>query len=83
MIRRRLLLIFTGLTAGAFGSRLARAADPAQRVVRLGLVGPDWPATVPPSATAFWEHLREPGWIEGQSTAGSRLNVADRLTSGQ
>ncbi len=70
MTRRRALLVLAGLaglTAGALGSRLARAADPAQRVVRLGLVSPDSPSTAPPSFSAFWERLRELGWIEGQN----------------
>jgi putative ABC transport system substrate-binding protein len=65
--RRRVLLVLTGLTAGALVSRLARAADPAQRVMRLGVVAPDSPTTVPPSETVFWERLRELGWIGGQN----------------
>jgi hypothetical protein len=55
MIRRRVLLIFAGLTAGTFGSRLSRAADPAQKVVRLGFVFPGSPSTAPQIVNAFWD----------------------------
>ncbi len=45
----------------------AHAADSAQRVVRVGFVGPGSPATAPRGTTAFWERLRELGWVEGQN----------------
>ncbi len=72
MNRRRVLLVLArglaGLTVGALGSRLARAAEPTRSVVRLGFVGPNSPSTEPPpGATVFWERLRELGWIEGQN----------------
>jgi len=64
MIRRRLLLALAGLTAGGLGPRLARAADPAQKVMRLGSVVPGSRA---PADSVFFERLRELGWIEGQN----------------
>ena len=71
MSRRRVLLVLAyglaGLTAGALGPRLALAADPAQRVVRLGFVFPGSSSTVPPFVKAFWDRLHELGYVEGQN----------------
>jgi putative ABC transport system substrate-binding protein len=35
--------------------------------VRLGFVGPNSPSTDPHALNAFWDRLRELGWIEGQN----------------
>jgi ABC-type uncharacterized transport system substrate-binding protein len=78
VIRRHALLVLAGLTATAAGSRLARAADPAQRVVRLGFVGPESPSTAPPGVNAFWQRLRELGYIDGQN-----LVIEERWAEGQ
>jgi len=67
MMRRRALLFLVGLTAGALGSRLTRAADSAQRVVRLGIVSPELPSSVGRGPSAFSDRLRELGWVEGQN----------------
>jgi putative ABC transport system substrate-binding protein len=40
----------------------ALAADPAQRVARLGFVAP-----YSDDYSALWERLRELGWVEGQN----------------
>ncbi len=45
----------------------ARAADPAQKVVRIGFVDAQSPSTAPRGLTAFWERLRELGYVEGQN----------------
>jgi putative ABC transport system substrate-binding protein len=83
MNRRRVLLVLAGglagLTAGALGSRLVRAAEPAQKVVRLGFVFPNSPSTAPPGASAFWERLRELGWIEGQNLIVERRWAEGRM----
>jgi putative ABC transport system substrate-binding protein len=42
-------------------------AQPTQRVARVGFVHPQSPSTAPPSINAFWERLRELGWVEGQN----------------
>jgi len=78
MTRRCVLLGLAGLTAGALGSRLVRAADPAQRVVRLSIVSPDTPSGAPPSFAVFWERLRELGWIEGQNLVVERRYAEGR-----
>ena len=72
MTRRRLLLVLfrglAGLTANALGLRIGRAADPTQRIVRVGLVGLESSASnAPPDLSAFWQRLRELGWVEGQN----------------
>jgi putative ABC transport system substrate-binding protein len=71
MNRRRVLLALAGgvagLTAGALGFPLARADDPAQRVMRLGIVSPDLPSTAVRGISAFSYRLRELGWVEGQN----------------
>jgi len=66
MIRRRVLLAFAGVIAGSLSTRLARAADSAQRVVRLGIVSPDSHSTAG-RLIVFFERLRERGWVEGQN----------------
>jgi ABC-type uncharacterized transport system substrate-binding protein len=75
-----LLVLITALTV--LGAQLACAAEPAQRVVRVGFVGPESPSTAPRGISAFWERLRELGWAKGQNLvieerwAGGRI---DRL----
>lgn len=70
MTRRRVLLVLAGLTAGVLGSRLARAAEPSQRVVRVGFVHPQSPSTAERGLTAFWERLAELGWVQGRNLVG-------------
>jgi putative tryptophan/tyrosine transport system substrate-binding protein len=71
MNRRRVLLVLArglaGLTAGTLGSQLAPAADTAQRVVRMGLIGMESPSNAPRGLHVFWQRLHELGWIEGQN----------------
>ena len=72
MTRRRLLLVLSrglaGLTANALGLRIGRAADPTQRIVRVGLVGMESSASnAPPGLNVFWQRLGELGWVEGQN----------------
>ncbi len=61
------LMLSFAIAIARLGSRLARAAEPAQRVVRVGFVGPESPSTAPPGLSVFWERLRELGWVEGQN----------------
>lgn len=61
-----LALSFASATA-VLGSPLARAAEPAQKVVRVGFVGLESPSTAPRGVSVFWERLRELGWVEGQN----------------
>ena len=70
MTRRRVLRVLAGLTAGVLGSRLARAAEPSQRVVRVGFVHPQSPSTAERGLTAFWERLAELGWVQGRNLVG-------------
>ena len=65
MTRRIVLLALATLVV--LGSPPSRAAEPLQRVVRLGFVGPGSASTAPRGIAAFWERLRELGYIEGQN----------------
>ena len=49
------------------GVPFARAADPLQKVVRLGFVDPQSASTTPRGISAFWQRLRELGYIDGQN----------------
>lgn len=68
---RRLALLALALSfapgIAALGSPLARAAEPAPRVVRLGFVGPASPSSSVRAVTQFWERLRELGYVEGRN----------------
>ncbi|MGH2361296.1 MAG: ABC transporter substrate-binding protein, partial [bacterium] len=69
---RRVLLLAFGLSLAALAAAvlappLARAADPAQRIVRVGFVDPESPSTAVRGVPAFWQRLRELGWVEGQN----------------
>ncbi len=71
---RRLLPFVLAVSAAALAlavlrSLPARAADPSQRVVQLGFVSPNSPLTDPRGPPAFWDRLRELGWVEGQNIA--------------
>jgi putative ABC transport system substrate-binding protein len=70
-VSRRLALLALALSCASaiavLGSPLARAAEPAQKVVRVGFVGLESPSTAPRGVSVFWERLRELGWVEGQN----------------
>jgi ABC-type uncharacterized transport system substrate-binding protein len=65
-IRCSILLILVA-AAALLGSPLSCAADPAQKIVRVGFVSPNAPSTDPRGPAAFWGRLRELGWVEGQN----------------
>jgi putative ABC transport system substrate-binding protein len=48
-------------------SSVACAEETAQKIARLGFVGPISPSTEARAYGAFWERLRELGWIEGHN----------------
>ena len=67
---RLLLLVLASSLAfgiGLLGSPFVRAADPEQRVMRLGIVSPESPSTAWRGLSAFSDRLRELGWVEGQN----------------
>ena len=82
MTRRRVLIVFVGLTATVLGSAFAHAADPAPELVRLGYVQPQSPSNALRGVTALWERLRELGYAEGKNliiTSRSAEGRNDRL----
>ena len=66
------------LILAATQSQAVRAVEPAQRVVRLGFVGPASSSTTPRALAAFWERLRELGYVEGQN-----LTIESRWAEGR
>ena len=70
MIRRFLLYaaVLLSVWVAVLGPSASRAAEPAQRLVRVGFVSPFSPSSDPQSQTAaFWKRLHELGWAEGQN----------------
>jgi putative ABC transport system substrate-binding protein len=45
------------------------AAEPTQKIARLGVVDPRSQSATLPRFAAFWDRLRELGWVEGQNLA--------------
>jgi putative ABC transport system substrate-binding protein len=75
---RRSILLVLVTAAAMLGSPLSRPAEPAQRVVRVGFVHPQSPSTAVRGVSAFWERLRELGYVEGQN-----LVIEPRWADGQ
>jgi putative ABC transport system substrate-binding protein len=77
LVNRRLALLALALSFASgiavLGSPPAPAADPAQKILRVGFVGPASLSTAPRALTAFWERLRELGYVEGENLVVERL----------
>jgi len=69
--RLALLVLALSIASGiaVLGSVSADAADPTDRVVRIGLVIGGSPSTHQDRVNVFWDRLRELGWVEGQNLA--------------
>jgi putative ABC transport system substrate-binding protein len=69
--QRRVLLVIAcglaGLTAAVLGSPPSRAEEPVQKVVHLGFVHSQSPATSNRGLSGFWERLAELGWVQGRN----------------
>jgi putative ABC transport system substrate-binding protein len=76
---RAIALSLAVLAVAVLGPRLVRAAQPGEKVVRLGFVGASSPSTAPKGLTAFWERLRELGYVEGQNLVVERRWADGRL----
>ena len=72
MVDRRTFL--SALTGGLLAAPLAAEAQPAARTPRIGMLLPGNPATGArsPNMQAFYQSLREFGWVEGQNVAFER-----------
>jgi putative ABC transport system substrate-binding protein len=79
MVSRRLALLALALSftssIAVLGSPIARAAEPADRVARVGFVGTE---SLSRGVTAFWERLHKLGWVEGKN-----LTIEARWAEGQ
>jgi len=72
------IAVGTSFWAALMMSGDTHAADPARKVVRVGFVGPESPSTTVRGVAAFWQRLRELGWVEGQN-----LVIEARWTEGR
>jgi len=74
----RLLLSFVLMLSCVWGiPSVSCAAEPAQKIARLGFVGSHKPSTAPRGVAVFWERLRELGWVKGEN-----LVVEERWADG-
>ncbi len=64
--RKSVVLALVVLCAATF-SNLLPDADAADKVARVGFVGPESPSTGLRGVAMFWKRLRELGWVEGQN----------------
>ena len=71
-------LIALVTAAAVLGSSFARAAEPVQKLVRLGFVHSQSPSTTNRGLSAFWERLAELGWVQGRN-----LVSAERWAEGR
>ena len=61
------ILLVLVAAAAVLEDAVSRAVEPTQRVARLGFVDPGSRATALRGFAAFWERLRELGWVEGEN----------------
>src|SRR5262245_28337430 len=66
-VRRRTALLAATAVLAFAAWPLARATEPAQRVARVGFVGLSSPSGVHAGVAAFWNRMRELGYVEGQN----------------
>lgn len=59
------------------GPSLARSADPVQKIAHVGFVTPESRSTLNRAEAAFWDRMRELGWVEGRN-----LIVEERWAEG-
>src|SRR5690242_6455243 len=52
---------------GALTASVSCAAEPAQKVVRVGFVHPTSSSTASGGISAFWKRMHELGYVEGQN----------------
>ena len=55
------------MVAGVLSLTHVSAAETVHKIVRIGFVGTTSPSTFPPGISAFWDRLRELGYVEGQN----------------
>jgi putative ABC transport system substrate-binding protein len=65
-VRYSILLVIVSAEAVG-GSLHARAAEPTERLVRVGYVGGESPSTFARGVPDFWWRLRELGWVQSRN----------------
>ena len=76
MNRRLGLIALVAASAATISGAMTPAR--AEGIARMGFVHADSPDNEPPAVKAFWQRLRELGWIEGQN-----LVIVSRIADGQ
>ena len=77
-LRNKASILLALVTAAAvLGSSLTHAAEPAQKVMRLGFVHSQSASTTNRGLSGFWERLAELGWVRGRN-----LIVEERWAEG-
>ena len=67
MSRRSFLRLCALGVAASPESLVSHAAEPTQKIARVGVVYPESPASAPRGVSAFWRRLSELGWVEGRN----------------
>ena len=62
--RRGSILLILITTAAILWPTLSDAEEPVQKTARLGFVGPESPSATVRGISAFWDRLRELGWVD-------------------
>jgi putative ABC transport system substrate-binding protein len=78
MMRWRLRLLVALSAATLLSALLSAAEERAPKTARLAFVGPGTPFTAPRGIAAFWDRMRELGWIRSQN-----LVVEERWAEGR
>src|SRR5215510_7253779 len=76
--KRAMLFLLLAAAAGLC-SEVVRAAEPSQRVARVGFVAPLSPAVLHASEAEFWKRLRELGWVAGDNLVIEKRSAEGRL----
>jgi putative ABC transport system substrate-binding protein len=58
---------------------VACAADPDQKVARLGFVDPHSPSTDLRGVDEFWQRLHQLGWVDGQNLIVEKRWAENRI----
>jgi putative tryptophan/tyrosine transport system substrate-binding protein len=67
------------VAAAVLGSAPSLAAEPSQRIMRVGFISPHSPSTDLRGVDAFSLRLRELGWVEGQNLVVERYWAENRI----
>jgi putative ABC transport system substrate-binding protein len=70
---------FIALALTVAGLQYSHSAESGEKVVRLGFVDPHSPSSGLRGVDAFWQRLRELGWVEGKNLTVERRWAENRI----